>query len=83
MGLLEKLDESIEALMPSEQAKIRKANRMADDVKRIQLRKRIIAECAQSIEYSSHAIRTKCGSDIEAAIEHLQEALKAAKELDK
>ena len=85
MGLLENLDESIEALMPPEQAQIRRENRMADDAKRVQLRKLIVIECAYSIEYSTAAIRSQFGSptDIEAAIEHLQAALKAARELDK
>ena len=85
MGLLENLDESIEALMPPEDARKRRENRMADDAKRVQLRKIVIQECAESIEYSSLAIRSQFGSptDIEAAIEHLQAALKAARELDK
>lgn len=84
MGLLENLDASIEALMPPEQARKHREARIAEEANRAKLRKTIIRECAESIEYASLAIQSQFGeTDIQAAIEHLQTALAAARELER
>lgn len=83
-GLLEQLDASIEALMPPDQAAAWREARQQDERNRAQLRRTVKHECFEAIEYASLAGRSLDPmTDIQAAIEHLQAAERAARELER